>query len=99
MVCIFSVGESKFLLYICSFNYLFHILLQKLNLLVCIFSVGESKEFVFEVFGIKFHPHFPNLVRDECDEVCECGMYPSHMYDRVGVQLMADIEEPVSMEE
>ena len=50
------------------------------------------------MFGIKFHPEFPKLVRDECDEECECGMYPSHMYDRVGVQLMADIDEPVSSE-
>ena len=62
------------------------------------YSVGESKEFVHEVFGIKFHPLFPRLVRDECDEVCQCGMWPSQMYDRVGVQLMVDEGEPVSGE-
>jgi hypothetical protein len=53
---------------------------------------------VYKQFGIKFHPAFPKRVRDECDEECGCGMYPSHMYGRVGVQLMVDVEEPVSLE-
>ena len=69
---------------------------QKISLLPY-YSVVEAKEFIFEVFGMKFHPAFPDTERDECDDVCDCGIYPSHMYGRVGVQLMIDEGAPVSI--
>ena len=49
-----------------------------------------------EVFGIGFHPFFPKLIRNVCDDTCGCGMYPSHMYGRVGVQFMVEEDAPVS---
>ena len=63
-------------------------------LLFC--RIDKTREFVFKIFGVKYHPKFPSIVRDNCTEHCGCGIYPSHLYGRVGIQYMVDVGEEVS---
>ena len=61
--------------------------------------VDEAKTLVLKIFGIKFHPAFPNQVNMECNDACGgCGIYPNVLYGRKGIQLLAEPGHQVSPE-